>query len=100
MSRPRGYAILADMKPSLEAKQMDQPRPVVTQVLRAFEHGKESGLPRQDYCSAEHLGCTANVEKPDSATRSRNGKEVESRVAVAWKTVETVEKGRTYDSRS
>jgi len=42
---PVATQFYADMKPSLEAKQMDQARPVVTQVLRAFEHRKRVVYP-------------------------------------------------------
>jgi uncharacterized protein len=42
---PVATQFYADMKPSLEAKQMDQPGPVVTQVLRAFEHRKRVVYP-------------------------------------------------------
>jgi len=42
---PVATQFFADMKPSLEAKQMDQPRPVVAEVLRAFEHRKRVVYP-------------------------------------------------------
>jgi short-subunit dehydrogenase len=42
---PLATQFYADMKPSLEAKQMDQPRPVVTDILRAFEHRKRVVYP-------------------------------------------------------
>ena len=42
---PVATQFYADMKPSLEAKQMDQPCPVVTQVLRAFERRKRVVYP-------------------------------------------------------
>lgn len=42
---PVATQFFADMKPSLEAKQMDQPRPVVTEILRAFENGKRVVYP-------------------------------------------------------
>jgi hypothetical protein len=47
---------------------------------------------RQDCCSAKHLGLTDSAEKPDSATRGTNGKEVESKAAVPWEALETIEK--------
>jgi uncharacterized protein len=42
---PVATQFYADMKPSLEAKQMDQPRPVVAEILRAFEHRKRVVYP-------------------------------------------------------
>lgn len=42
---PVATQFYADMKPSLEAKQMDQPRPVVIEILRAFEHQKRVVYP-------------------------------------------------------
>jgi uncharacterized protein len=37
---PVATQFFAGMKPSLEARQMDQPRPVVNEILRAFENRK------------------------------------------------------------
>ena len=42
---PVATQFYAGMKPSLEAQQMDQPRPVVTEVLRAFERRKRVVYP-------------------------------------------------------
>jgi hypothetical protein len=42
---PVATQFYADMMPSLEARQMDQPGPVVTEVLRAFEHRKRVAYP-------------------------------------------------------
>lgn len=42
---PVATQFYADMKPSLEAKRMDQPRPVVAEILRAFENGKRLVYP-------------------------------------------------------
>jgi hypothetical protein len=42
---PVATQFYAEMKPSLEAKQMDQPRPVVAEILRAFEHRKRVVYP-------------------------------------------------------
>jgi short-subunit dehydrogenase len=42
---PMATQFFADMTPSLEPSQMDQPGPVVAEILRAFEHGKKVAYP-------------------------------------------------------
>jgi short-subunit dehydrogenase len=42
---PVATHFFAEMKPRLEARQMDQPRPVVAEILRAFEHRKRVVYP-------------------------------------------------------
>jgi short-subunit dehydrogenase len=42
---PVATQFFAEMKPSMEANQMDQPGPVVSEILRAFEHRKRIVYP-------------------------------------------------------
>jgi len=42
---PVATQFFAEMKPSMEANQMDQPGPVVSEILRAFEHRKRMVYP-------------------------------------------------------
>lgn len=71
---PVATQFFADMKPSLEAKQMDQPRPVVTEILRAFENGKRVVYPGKITVRLStwgaRLGCSSGLPHQEFELKS------------------------------